>query len=201
VRERQIAELVEDDEVHASQVIGKPSLPRVAGFGLEPVDEIDHVVESAAGAGSNATSSDGDGQVGFAGAGSTDQHGVALAVAGCVLSVVALLAFVGLLATGLGLTEPRDLRQGNRCLLTDISRHNDATAGVWNGFKSDPSPSRAILLTEIGGAHSCLELNGCGTEFPKRQCSKTSQRLLPTQNVEQPVWCSSIPAANRTAFV
>ena len=36
--ERQIAEFVEDDEVHAGQVIGKPSLPRVAGFGLEPID-------------------------------------------------------------------------------------------------------------------------------------------------------------------
>jgi hypothetical protein len=83
------------------------------------------------------------------------------------------------------------------------SRHNDATAGVWNGFKSGPSPSRAILLKEIGG-HSCLELTGCGTEFPSRQkhqCSKTSRRLLLTQTVAQPMWCSSIPAANRTAFV
>jgi hypothetical protein len=32
--------------------------------------------------------------------------GIALAVAGCVLFVVTLLAFVGLLAAGLGLTEP-----------------------------------------------------------------------------------------------
>jgi hypothetical protein len=72
--ERQIAKLIEDDEVHAGQMIGKPSLPRVASFGLEPVDEIDHVVEPAAGAGSNAASGDGDRQVGLAGAGSTDQH-------------------------------------------------------------------------------------------------------------------------------
>ena len=76
--ERQIAEFVEDDEVHASEVFGKPSLPRVAGLGLEPIDEIDHVVEPAAAAGANATSGDGDGQVGFAGAGSADQNGVAL---------------------------------------------------------------------------------------------------------------------------
>src|SRR5580692_10679586 len=75
---RQIAEFVEDDEVHAGQVIGKPSLPRVAGFGLEPIDEIDHVVEPTAAAGSNATSGDGDCQVGFAGAGSADQNGIAL---------------------------------------------------------------------------------------------------------------------------
>ena len=49
--EGQIAEFVEDDEVHAGQVIGEPALPSVAGLGLEPVDEIDHVVEPAAGAG------------------------------------------------------------------------------------------------------------------------------------------------------
>jgi hypothetical protein len=50
-------------------VFGKPSLPRVAGFGLEPIDEIDHVVEPPAAARSNATSGDGDCQVGFARAG------------------------------------------------------------------------------------------------------------------------------------
>ena len=76
--EGQIAEFIEDDEVHAGQVIGKASLPRVAGFGLEPVDEIDHVVEPAAGAGSNAASGDGDRKVGLAGAGPADQHSVAL---------------------------------------------------------------------------------------------------------------------------
>ena len=76
--EGQIAEFVEDDEVHAGQVIGDPTLPSVAGLGLEPVDEIDHVVEPAAGAGSDAASGDGDGKMGLAGAGSADQHGVAL---------------------------------------------------------------------------------------------------------------------------
>src|SRR5262249_62363472 len=69
---------VEDDEVHAGEGIGEPALPRVTSFGLEPVDEINHVVEPAAAASSNATSGDGDRQVGFAGAGSTDQHGIAL---------------------------------------------------------------------------------------------------------------------------
>ena len=76
--ERQIAEFVEDDEVHAGQMIGEPALPSVAGLGLEPVDEIDDVVEAAAGAGSDAASGDGNGQVGFAGAGAADQHDVAL---------------------------------------------------------------------------------------------------------------------------
>ena len=43
--ERQIAELVENDEVHAGQLIGNPALTGVAGFGLEPVDQIDYIVE------------------------------------------------------------------------------------------------------------------------------------------------------------
>src|SRR5205814_1926210 len=53
-------------------------LPTVAGLGLEPVDEIHHVVEPAAGAGADAASGDGDGKMALTGAGPADQHGVAL---------------------------------------------------------------------------------------------------------------------------
>ena len=67
--ERQIAEFVEDDEVHAGQMVGEPALAAVAGLGLEPVDEIDDVVEPAAGAATDAASGDGDGQMGLAGTG------------------------------------------------------------------------------------------------------------------------------------
>jgi hypothetical protein len=74
----QISELVQDNEVHPGQVLGKPALSPVAGLGLEAVDEIDHVVEAAPSAGPDAASRDGNGQVGFAGAGATDQHDVAL---------------------------------------------------------------------------------------------------------------------------
>jgi len=59
-------------------MIGEPALPSVAGLGLEPVDEIDHIVEPAAGAGANTASSDGDGKMRFASAGPADQHGIAL---------------------------------------------------------------------------------------------------------------------------
>jgi hypothetical protein len=76
--ERQVAEFIEDDEVHAGQMIGETALASVAGLGLEPVDEIDHVVEPAADAGADASSRNGDGKMGFAGAGPTDQHGIAL---------------------------------------------------------------------------------------------------------------------------
>ena len=76
--EGQIAKFVEDDEVHAGQVVGEPALATSAGLGLEAIDEIDHVVEPAPGAAADAASSNGDGKVGFASAGAADQHGVAL---------------------------------------------------------------------------------------------------------------------------
>src|SRR5262245_63064878 len=59
-------------------MIGEPSLPSIAGLGLEPVDEVDHVVEPAAGAGSDAASGNRDGKMRLAGSSPADQHGVAL---------------------------------------------------------------------------------------------------------------------------
>ena len=65
--EGQIAEFIEDDEVHAGEVIGEPALPAVAGFGFKPIDEIDDIVEPTARAGANAASRNGDGEMGLAG--------------------------------------------------------------------------------------------------------------------------------------
>ena len=76
--ERQVAKLVEDDEVHPGQMLGDTTLPSVAGLDLQAVDEVDHVVEATAGTGSDAASGDGDGQMGLAGAGTADQNGIAL---------------------------------------------------------------------------------------------------------------------------
>ena len=67
--EGQIAEFIEDDEVHAGEVIGEPALPAVAGLGFEPIDEIDDIVEPTARAGANAASRNGDGEMGLAGSG------------------------------------------------------------------------------------------------------------------------------------
>jgi hypothetical protein len=52
--ERQIAEFVEDDEVQPGQMLGDAALPSVAGLDLQAVDEVDHVVEAAAGTRSDA---------------------------------------------------------------------------------------------------------------------------------------------------
>src|SRR4051812_18171415 len=76
--EGQIAEFIQHDEVHPGQMLGEPTLPSIAGLGLEAIDEVDDVEEAAAGTGSDAASGDGDGQVGFACAGAANQHDVAL---------------------------------------------------------------------------------------------------------------------------
>ena len=49
------------------------------GFGLELVDQIDNVEEAGAGAVTDACTGDSDSKMAFAGAGSADQHGIALA--------------------------------------------------------------------------------------------------------------------------
>src|SRR3954447_21094354 len=75
---RQIAELVEHDEVHAGEVIGEPTLPAGAGLALQPVHQVKDDVEAASCATADARSCDGHGEMRFAGAGSADQDGVAL---------------------------------------------------------------------------------------------------------------------------
>src|SRR6201996_9286126 len=76
--ERQVAKLVEDDEVHPSQVLGNTTLPSVTGLDLQAINEVNHIVEATTGARTDATSGDGYSQMGLAGSSATDQNGVAL---------------------------------------------------------------------------------------------------------------------------
>ena len=62
---RQIAQFVEHDEVHAGQMVAEPALAAVASLGLEPVDQIDDVVEAAAATGSDTASSNSNGGMVF----------------------------------------------------------------------------------------------------------------------------------------
>ena len=48
LRERQIAQFVEDDEVEAGEIVGKPTLAAGSALGFEAIDEIDGVEETAA---------------------------------------------------------------------------------------------------------------------------------------------------------
>ena len=78
--EGQVAELVEDDEVAADELVCGAALAPGAEFGLEVVDQVDDVVAAAACALADAGARDGDGEMGLAGTGATDQHDVALAL-------------------------------------------------------------------------------------------------------------------------
>jgi len=48
LREWQVAQLVEDDEVEAGEIIGKPALAARSALGCEAIDEIDGVEEMTA---------------------------------------------------------------------------------------------------------------------------------------------------------
>ncbi len=69
LREGQIAEFVENDEVHPGEVIGDASLTPGARFRLQPIDEIDDIEEAPTQAGADAAARDGDGEMRLAGSG------------------------------------------------------------------------------------------------------------------------------------
>ncbi len=76
--ERQVAQFVEDDEVHTREIIGHAALASGAGLGLEIVDQIHSVEEPAAGASADVGPCDGDGQMGLAGPCAGAQNDIAL---------------------------------------------------------------------------------------------------------------------------
>src|SRR5436305_3488206 len=76
--ERQIAELVEHDEVHAGEIFGEAILAAGASFVLQPVDQVDHGVEAASGPAADASPGNSYRKMALTGASSADQHGVAL---------------------------------------------------------------------------------------------------------------------------
>jgi hypothetical protein len=67
--EGQVAEFVENNEVHAREIFGEPPLPAGAGFTLQPIDEVDDGVEAAPGAAADAGPRNSYGQMRLAGAG------------------------------------------------------------------------------------------------------------------------------------
>jgi hypothetical protein len=69
LREGEIAEFVEDHEVEACEIIGKPSLAACTTLGLELIDEIDGGEEATARSSADAASRNGDGQMRLASAG------------------------------------------------------------------------------------------------------------------------------------
>jgi hypothetical protein len=78
LREGQITELIEDDEIEAGKMIGDAALSASTRVGLETIDEIDDVVEAAASAAADAASRDCDREMRLARPRSADEDGVAL---------------------------------------------------------------------------------------------------------------------------
>ncbi len=77
-REGRLAELVQDDEVGALQMVGDTARRAGPGLGLEAVHEIDCFVEAGPDAGADALAAYGNGEMGLAGARPADQKDIAL---------------------------------------------------------------------------------------------------------------------------
>jgi hypothetical protein len=97
-------------------MIGESTLASIAGLGLEPVDEIDHIVEPAAGFATDAASGDGNRKVGLAGAGPTDQDGVALLGDECAASK--FVDEVSLIDVSLNWKSSRSLASGSLAMVS-----------------------------------------------------------------------------------
>ena len=67
--EGEIAELVENNEVHAGEIFGEAVLAAGAGFVLQSIDEVDDRVKAASGAAADAGPRNRNGQVRLAGSG------------------------------------------------------------------------------------------------------------------------------------
>ena len=76
--ERQVTEFVQYDQVDPDQGVDQASGLIGIGLGLEFVDQVDDVEESGLGAVADTGAGDGDSEVGFPGAGATDEDRVAL---------------------------------------------------------------------------------------------------------------------------
>src|SRR5271156_6877727 len=149
-----MAEFVESDEVHSSELIGDPTLPSVTALGLEPVDEIDHVVEPATGAGADAASGNGDGQMGLAGAGPADQHGIALLCDESAAGEIVDERLIDRRALELEVVEVLGERQlGDGELVLDRARLLLADLGV----EQIADDALGFVLAFDGGGHDLIE--------------------------------------------
>src|SRR5690606_10270944 len=78
--EREIAELVQDQEVEAGDQVCGAALPFSPGFCVQFVDQVDDVEEPATAAVADAGARDADREMGLSGSGAADQHEVALMI-------------------------------------------------------------------------------------------------------------------------
>lgn len=125
-----------------------------SALGLEPADEIDDVVEAAAGAGADAASRDGDGEVGLAGSGSADQDDVALLSDEVTAGEVGDEGLVGRGAVELEFVEVLGERKlGDGELVFDRAR----LFVVGLGFEQVADDALRLVLALDGGGHDLVE--------------------------------------------
>lgn len=138
--EREIAELVKDQEVEAGDQVRGAALAFGAGFGVELVDQIDDVEEPAATAVADAGTGNTDSEMGLAGSRSADQHEVALMieeVSGGEVVDQGLVDLGGLEVELFDLLGQRQLGDGHlvfdraRLLLTDLGGQEVANDLLW----------------------------------------------------------------------
>lgn len=114
--ERQITELINDDQIVVQQLLGQATAAAGGLFLLELVDQIDQVVEPSPGPGADDHRGDADAQMGFARTGSADEDCVAL---GVEESACRKFAHLALIDQGVGedelvqVLESRELGGGN----------------------------------------------------------------------------------------
>ena len=78
--ERQIPQLIDDDQIVMQQFLGQAAAAAGGIFLLELIDQIEQVIEPSPGPGADDRRGDADAQMGFARAGSADEDCVALGV-------------------------------------------------------------------------------------------------------------------------
>ena len=80
LREGQISEFIQDQEVEPGDQVGSAALSFCAGFSIELVHQIDHIEEPATPSFSDAGAGNADREVGFTRSGSTNQNQIALVI-------------------------------------------------------------------------------------------------------------------------
>src|SRR5438132_13684345 len=74
-----IPSFIENGEVLTGEIISDSSLPPCTCFGLQAIDEIDGIEETATQTGADTASRDGNGEMRLTRSGATDENDVALA--------------------------------------------------------------------------------------------------------------------------
>ena len=146
--ERQIPQLIDDDQIVMQQFLGQAAAAAGGIFLLELIDQIEQVIEPSPGPGADDRRGDADAQMGFARAGSADEDCVAL---GVEESTGREFPHLALIDRGVGEHEA-----------VEVLEHRELGGG-------DPVADRSglpVCVPDTGRDVDCLGGEGGGPEFP-----------------------------------